>query len=481
MQIGSGGNVLVNSPYAIAQTLLVMSLFAVFIMTAFVANVVVRDDETGFGPIIHATRITRFDYLFGRFSGAFLAGCLAFLSVPLGMMIGAAMPWLDPETVGPVQRLALRLDLLLRLRADAVRHRRRLLRDRHRHALDDVDLRRRDRLPGALSRGRDVLLRGPEFERAVALVEPFGLGAFGQATKYWTATERNTLLPELAGHILWNRVIWIGVAFALLGLAWRLYSRAARGATTLGRKARRGQATPTEPAPAEAPRPLTAARDQCRGAPRRRRLEPARGRWRNSTWPPPSAAPPSSCCSASASSTRSASLWFADELYGNTIYPVTRVMIETLQGSFTIIPLIIAIYYAGELVWRDRDRRMHEIIDSTPAPDWAFVVPKILAISLVLFATLAVEHAGRDRGAGAERLFQLRARQLPAWYVLPTTVGVVMFAVLAIFMQALVPHKFARLVLMLLFVVAQIDASTASASSTTSTSTRATPARRSRT
>jgi hypothetical protein len=97
VQIGSGGNVWKNSPYAIAQTLMVMTVFAVFILTAFVANVVVRDDETGFGPIIHSTRLSRFDYLFGRFTGAFFAGCLLFLSAPLGMILGAAMPWLDPE------------------------------------------------------------------------------------------------------------------------------------------------------------------------------------------------------------------------------------------------------------------------------------------------------------------------------------------------------------------------------------------------
>ena len=90
---------------------MVMTVFAIFIMTAFVANVVVRDDETGFGPIIHSTRISRFDYLFGRFTGAFLAGCLLFLSAPLGMMIGAAMPWLDPETLGPFNLVALRLRL----------------------------------------------------------------------------------------------------------------------------------------------------------------------------------------------------------------------------------------------------------------------------------------------------------------------------------------------------------------------------------
>ena len=51
------------------------------------------------------------------------------------------------------------------------------------------------------------------------------------------------------------------------------------------------------------------------------------------------------------------------------------------------MPIIIAIYYAGELVWRDRERRMHEIVDATAAPDWAHLAPKILAITLVLLAT----------------------------------------------------------------------------------------------
>ena len=79
-------------------------------------------------------------------------------------------------------------------------------------------------------------------------------------------------------------------------------------------------------------------------------------------------------------------LWFGDDMFGTPTYPVTFTLIPRLDGSFTIIPLIIAIYYAGELVWRERDREMHEIIDATPLPNWAFVVPKTLA-----------------RGAGADR------------------------------------------------------------------------------
>ena len=98
---GKGGNVLVNAPFVIAQTMLVMSLFGLFVAAAFVASAVVRDDETGFGSIIHSSPLPVRDYLVGRFIGAWLTGLLVLASVPLGNAIGAAMPWLDPETVGP--------------------------------------------------------------------------------------------------------------------------------------------------------------------------------------------------------------------------------------------------------------------------------------------------------------------------------------------------------------------------------------------
>jgi hypothetical protein len=52
-----------------------------FASTAFVANVVVRDDETRFGPILRSTRIKKHEYLLGRFAGAFTAVALVYLSV----------------------------------------------------------------------------------------------------------------------------------------------------------------------------------------------------------------------------------------------------------------------------------------------------------------------------------------------------------------------------------------------------------------
>ena len=262
VQIGSGGNVWVNAPYAIAQTQLVMSVFAIFILTAFVANVVVRDDETGFGPIIHSTRISRFDYLLGRFTGAFLAGCLLFLSVPVGMMIGATMPWLDPETVGPFNLghyawiyLLVCVPTLFVTGAGffAIATATRSMMWTYVGVIAFL----------VLYLVATAYFARPELERTVALLDPFGLGAFEHATKYWTAAERNTRLPQFDGLILWNRVLWLGIAFALLGLAWSLYARAARGTRAAvsrpsGASADRSPATPTAPATAP-PRVATAS------------------------------------------------------------------------------------------------------------------------------------------------------------------------------------------------------------------------------
>jgi aminopeptidase N len=454
VSIGSGGNVWKNSPYAIAQTLMVMSVFAVFIMTAFVANVVVRDDETGFGPIIHSTRVSRFDYLFGRFTGAFLAGCLLFLSVPAGMMTGAAMPWLDPETLGAFNLghyawiyFLICVPTLFVTGAGffAIATATRSMMWTYVGVIAFL----------VLYLVASTYFTRPGFETAVALLDPFGLGAYDQATKYWTAAERNSRLPEFAGYVVWNRALWSGIAFALLGLAWTIYSRAAKGHRMA------------------APKPAAGGRRQAESAasadgqaPRAPAVVPAAERDRRG-WAALWALIKFDVVAAIRSPAfivllgvgfvnSIGGLWFADELYGNTIHPVTRVMIDTLNGSFTIIPLIIAIYYAGELVWRDRERRVHEIVDATPAPDWAFVVPKILAISLVLCATLAASTLAGIATQALKGHFDFELEKYVLWYVLPVTATVVMYAVLGVVMQTLVPHKAVGWLLMLLFFVASV-------------------------
>ncbi len=94
-----------NSPFELLSLYVMFSALFMFVTTAFVADVVLRDDQTGFGPILRSTRIGKGDYLLGRFVGAFAAAALCLALLPPAAWLGTLMPWADPAALGP-NRLA---------------------------------------------------------------------------------------------------------------------------------------------------------------------------------------------------------------------------------------------------------------------------------------------------------------------------------------------------------------------------------------
>src|SRR3954468_9357804 len=105
VSIGTPGAVHENAPYAIAVATALLTLFYLFVVTAFVANAIVRDESSGFAPIVRSTSVTNSQIVLGRFLGGLTLAWPGYLAVPLGMAVGRIMPWVDPETVGP-QKLA---------------------------------------------------------------------------------------------------------------------------------------------------------------------------------------------------------------------------------------------------------------------------------------------------------------------------------------------------------------------------------------
>lgn len=449
VQIGSSGNVHANAPTAIAQTHLILSIFFMFVTTAFVANVIVRDDESGFGPMVRSTQVRKFDYLIGRFAGAFLAAAAAFLAVPLAMWLGSLMPWLDPETLGPnrLQYYAFAYGAL---------------------ALPNVFLTAAIFFAVAtVTRsmmysyvGVVVFLVGyllltgligsqPQLREMIAYIEPFGIGAVTIAIRYWTTAEANMMTPPLDGVLLANRALAIGIgllalvfsywrfSFAEKGMSKRKLRRQAKSEARLSRDTPLLVATlpPTDPDGAKLTQLIVRCRFEI--------LQLVRS-------------PAFFVLLLIGLVNAGASLWTANELYGTPARPMTFAIIETLIGTFAIIPVIIAIYYAGEVVWRDRDRRMHEIVDATALPNWAYIVPKALAVAVVLFATLLVSMIAGIliqllRGGGS-----IEIGQFASWYLLPLTVDMMLTAVLAVFVQALSPNKYIGWGVMVVQLVATI-------------------------
>jgi hypothetical protein len=454
IQIGARGNVNINAPYAILQTTGIMSLFSVFIIVALVAGTVLRDDETGFAPILRSTRLTKWPYLGGRFLGSVAAALLVLASVPLGIAVGAFMPWLDAERVGPFQ-LSHYLWALFVMGLPTV-----LILGATFFALATVTRSMMWSYVGAmlllvLYIVTRQLLRDARFDDIAALTDPFGMSAFMITTKYWTAVERNTLLPPLSGLLLANRLIWFAAGLALFALAAALFRFEERGgkpaaAAAAGKpKEEERVAAPAGPVSLPAPRADAATRwTQFTALARFDMAFVMRS-------------PAFFVLLFIGLINAGGSAWFSNEWYGSPSYPVTRLMVQALQGAFNIMPIIIAIYYGGELVWRDRERRMHEIVDATSAPGWTHLVPKIGAIALVLVATGLVAVFTAMAIQLAKGYARLEPLGYLGWYLWPTVVTALHVAVLSVLVQVLVPQKFIGWGVMLVYVVATTALSTA--------------------
>jgi hypothetical protein len=452
IMIGSGGNVHVNAPVAIIEIQLVLTLFYMFVTTAFVANVVVRDDDSGFGPMVRSTQVTKFAYLIGRFTGASAAALIAFLVVPAAIFLGSLMPWLDPETVGP-NRLAWYLEgyaiyaaptvfLLCALFFAAATITRSMLYS----YVAVVGF-----LVIYLVYGV-VVAAEPEYREIGALTDPLGFGAFAYETRYWTAAESNTQTPALTGTILANRGLVLVLALAALALAYARFTFAEKGLSA--RKAKK-LARKAEKLAADRPRTVTAL-------PATRPEKAGFARFVKTTRfeiGQVVRSPAFLVLLILGLFNSVAGLAFGGDLYGTPPIPATFAIIPVLEGTFTLFPLIIAIYYGGELVWRDRDRKFHEVIDATSLPGWAYMVPKTIAVALVLFATLLVSVAGAVAVQAANGYFNFEFDKYLAWYVAPVTADLVLMAVLSVFVQALSPNKYVGWGIMTLYLVASITLS----------------------
>ncbi|MEI9995845.1 MAG: M1 family aminopeptidase [Rhizomicrobium sp.] len=430
IQIGSVGAVYRNAPFAILTELGIMCVFFIFALTAFVANIVVRDDETGYGPIVRSTRITKFDYLFGRFAGAFAAGAVLALALPLGIFVGSLMPWLDPMKIGPFRPqdylyayFVVMLPTLFVLGAAFF-------------ALATATRSMMATYVGVIGFlvlyfVLTALFQKPQYDHIVGLLEPFGVGAVQELTKYWTTSDRNAMLPPLAGLMLYNRAIWLGLSVLLLAVAYASYRFETRGAKAGKAEKKEAVVVRAHVGPLPAPHFDAAS------------LAVMGWKWTRFEMAQVFRSPAFFVLLALGLLNSLGGLVFATERADFTVLPVTNLMIQTLNGAFSIIPMIVAIYYAGELVWRERDRRTHEVFEAAPVPDWAFAIPKIVAIVLVLTAMIAISVLAGVAVQASKGYFNFEWSHYLVWYVVPNAIEAVELAVLAIFVQTLSPNKYA--------------------------------------
>jgi ABC-type transport system involved in multi-copper enzyme maturation permease subunit len=453
VSIGTPGAVHENAPYAIAVATSVFSLFYLFVVTAFVANAIVRDDSSGFAPIVRSMPVTPSQIILGRFLGGFIIALLGYIAIPFGMAFGSMMPWVDPETIGP-QRLeyyawpflifaipnifltsAVLFALATRLRSMMAAY------------IGTVAL-----VIGYLITS-SVVGQKIEYRETAAKWEPLGTAALGQVTRYWTQSEMNSRLVELSGTLMFNRIFAVLLGLAFLGFTLWTF-RMTEKAPSKWRLRRMAKREARESAASAVPPSLggqaVVARDRrpSRGAQFVSRLRIEMRQVLTS--------PGLIVLTLFGIGLSSVLLWFSPSTYGTADHPTVSATVTMVRGGFGITLLLIAAFYGGELVWRERDRNVNEILDSTPVASWVMTVPKILAIFAVL---LIVNSTGLLTGLLYEVLNGARSLGVGAfiaWFMLPAAVDGLLIAVLAVFVQVLSPNKYAGWAILFVWFVAGI-------------------------
>jgi len=378
----------VNSPYAIANMLTVISLVATLISSAVMGVPVYRDIEHNTRTYFFSYPITERGYLLGRYLGSFvtLLFILLFplLGIWLGSLLGPVLNLADNiERFGPNQfwyyaQPLLTLVLPTMFFTGSI-------------FFGLVALTRNVFVTYAGSLllfigylVGNVLTQDLDNKTLVDLLDPFALQTVQNATKYWTPVEQNTLTVPLTGTLLYNRLIWGGIGLAVLLFTLVRFSFTRFLDVRLG-KAEKDVTVARLPKALEAlPRV-----EKIYSTPlylghllRLARLEMSNIFRDVYFW----------AIMLGGGLFLFLDGWFADQAFGTPSLPMTYYMIEAKDFNYIVFVFILIIFYTGETVHRDKAVRFDNIADALPVPNWLVYGAKFMALAAVCFllATLVI-------------------------------------------------------------------------------------------
>ncbi len=439
----SGGKILINAPIMITLFSLLTGMAAIFFVPSYMANAVLKDVSSKFDSILFSTPLTKNDYLFGRFSGAFATLMLVMAAAPLGMLLGTLWPWAVPETLGPTNishYVAVYFGFLMPsmfLTSTLV---------------FAVAVLSRSMIYSYITvlglfifyiAGQGFVNAGGETSSAMsALWDPFMLGTVQDEIRYWTTTELNKNLISYSGTILLNRLVWLGIAIGFFIIAYVRFSF--RAPTKLPKeKTKHNQKDKANKASVEI---------GYHGTPQRSSYVNFQ-QFLFATKFEISAvlrSLPFLLLMGFSFFLLSANLSDQNFNYGIETVPVTRILISGITSTLPFILFAIAVFFGADIVWRDRENKFSELIDATATPNWVFVASKLVALAAVVYAILLMGvaiavvvqiskgYSNFEFGFYLERMFLF-------------STSFIFLMILSCFLQVLVKSRFLGIMMMGLF------------------------------
>ncbi|NQU32834.1 MAG: hypothetical protein HQ521_06330 [Bacteroidetes bacterium] len=434
-----------NTPIIIAQMLARLGIIGLLFTMVIVGRSVVKDFENNIQELIFTRPISKFEYLGGRFFGSFLANLLLFVGIILAFEIGIL--FLDEQYSGPYQFGSYLLPVLLIVIPNL------LLMGGVLFALATLTRKMTATyLAGiaflAIYAIIGVMLHRMDNESLKILIDPFGITYLTIYSQYWTVADMNNLLLPVSS-ILWvNRFIWLTISTILLIYTYRKFEFVAFLEKKRKKFIVKSESTEIIDYNMKAPK-ITFSTNKL------------------FTF--------SQCFTISWRDTKKIILHPAfiiltilalSEIISNFVgslgsqtghsYPFTSWFIrQTVHIWIYMLPMTI--FFGGMLVWKEKDNRTDEIINTLPIPNWFNYVNKLMTLTGIYILYL-----GLTMLAGiATQIFLFNFTDIEIGLYLKSLFGVDFFiflhmAIIVLFIQNLSPNKYVGFFWCALFFVADL-------------------------
>lgn len=431
-----------NAPYVISTMVGLLALFSIFVSTLFCANVVLRDSTYKMDSLLFTTGIKRLPYFTVRLSGLVLAVFIILALAVLGLFTGALFQ--EAEQLGPFKPAYFIQPLLIMglptvflissiLFTAAI-----LSRNVKIIYVCGVLLYVLYLLASILGNSpliANSALKLTEPDLLTLLADPFGLAPYFRETRSWTILQRNEQVFGLEGGFLLNRLAWTGFALLLLAISYRFFNFRASIASKTEKAVKQESASKKEWY-------------------RKYKVQTTGKSYHLASF-----------CQQLKLETAAVFkhlpfylmllIWaflmgveIKDRLFSGfydiNTYPATEVIIGQL---LSIRPaLLLIIFYTAELICRERTVNIQSLVYSSPAPNLIFWASKAMTLGLMILALISL-----NIGIGiTTQLFNGYFNiDLPAYLSLYYYTGypLFLFALLAVFIQTLIPNKYLGMML----------------------------------
>ncbi len=373
----AGEKVKANGAIAIALQASVLSIGSIFFGAIFVVSGVMRDQVHKALEMVHATPIPTRDMTLSRMIGVYVATFICIFGAVLGLFAGQFAPWVDQETLGPINPLYFLQPAVLYIGVNT------LLVSGLFTTVAAVTRNRSLVYVTAVAlfifyTGSGLLLGEDPPDLLVTLSDPFGATALAITTQFWPAAEQNTVMSPIFGYVGLNRLVWGGLGIVLYFATFGLFKR--------GMASKKSKGSLEDTAASLGQIKLYQTPSVHSGA------VALQSFWKRFTFEYLTTVKsiPFIILSLLALSFFGLVIWVQTAFAPDPLLPTNIQMAQTTLGGLAIPLLIIIVFFSGEIIWRDKTAAMTEILDASPVKNWPLMAGKWLSLFAIIVTLVGI-------------------------------------------------------------------------------------------